>query len=228
MNDYEIYQVDFDYFEKLVGINNESKVRPALVIVSKSLEIPLMFPITTTKRSKHYEIRDWKQAGLSRPSYLVYDFSREVSPKEKLTYVGKLSDYDIQRIKSERLLKEMKEDKNLPDVAEESIIEQEDAGISALFIEAINECWSAIDMYNSMIVTLDSLDRHEFDETLKSLLEDRNKEVGSLQAILELVNNSSKEVEEGRSEVEDSIAFDVVEESMNEADEWPESINEGE
>lgn len=122
----------------------------------------------------------------------------------------------------------MKEDKNLPDIAEESIIEQEDAGISALFIDAINECWSAIDMYNSMIVTLDSLDRHEFDETLKSLLEDRNKEVGSLQAVLELVNDSSKEVEQGRSEVEDSIAFDVVGESMNEADEWPESINEGE
>ena len=44
----------------------------------------------------------------------------------------------------------------LPDVNQDAIIGDEDAGISALFIDAINECWSTIDNYHSIIVTLDS------------------------------------------------------------------------
>lgn len=106
------------------------------------------------------------------------------------------------------------EKSELPDLSDENIISQEDAGINSLFIDLINDCWSIIDNYHSIIVTLDALGRHEFDETLKGLLEDRNKEVGSLQGILEILSPSSSQIELGKSEAEDQVAFDEVHEDF--------------
>lgn len=130
--------------------------------------------------------------------------------------------YIMNRIKKYKTTKILSEDiddqgEELPNVAEDNIIGDEDAGISSMFIDAINDCWNAIDNYHSMIVTLDSLNRHEFDETLSSLLEDRNKEVGSLQGILELLTPGSNQIEQGKEEAQDQVAFDEVhEEVLNE------------
>lgn len=107
MNDFEIYSLFFVYDENLLD-GSAGKERPCLVVKSNYLDKELFYPITSTKRDKHYEIRDWKQAGLTKPSYLIYDKYRDLQAigTPKFTYVGKLSDYDIQRIKSERLLSE--------------------------------------------------------------------------------------------------------------------------
>ena len=112
-------------------------------------------------------------------------------------------------------LDEEDEDENmLPDVSEDAIIGDEDAGISSLFIDAINDCWSTIDNYHSIIVTLDSLDRHEFDDTLQGLLEDKNKEVGALQGILEMLSPASAKIEQGKEEAQEESSFDQVEEDF--------------
>lgn len=107
MEDFEIYSAFFVYDENLLD-GSKGKERPCLVVKSSYLDKEVFYPITGTKRDKHYEIRDWKQAGLKKPSYLVYDKSRDLQAlgNPTLTYVGRLSDYDIQRIKSERLLRE--------------------------------------------------------------------------------------------------------------------------
>lgn len=129
----------------------------------------------------------------------------------------------IKKYKNSHILSEdadnMDDEKNLPDIAEENIIKQEDAGISSMFIDAINDCWSAIDNYHSMVVTLDSLDRHDFDDILRGLLEDRNKEVGALQGVLELLSPAGDEIEPSKEEAQDQLAFDAVEEDfqMNES-----------
>lgn len=107
------------------------------------------------------------------------------------------------------------EESKLPDLAEENIIGQEDAGISSMFIDLINSCWDMIDTYHSVIVTLDSLDRHDFDETLQGLLEERNKEVGALQGILELLSPASSQIEQGKAEAQDQVAFDEIEDDLN-------------
>lgn len=107
MDDFEIYSLFFVYDENLLD-GSKGKERPCLVVKSNYLGKELFYPITGTKRDKHYEIRDWQQAGLEKPSYLVYDKSRDLQMlgNPNLTKVGKLSDYDIQRIKSQRLLQD--------------------------------------------------------------------------------------------------------------------------
>lgn len=130
-------------------------------------------------------------------------------------------DYDSINEADEIVVDNENQENTLPDLAEENIIDQEDAGISSMFIDMINECWNVIDNYHSVIVTLDSLNRHEFDETLQGLLEEHNKEVGALQGILEMLSPASSQIEQGKEEVQDQISFDQVEEGFD-------SINEAE
>lgn len=120
----------------------------------------------------------------------------------------------IKKYKNTQILSEDIENTDLPDVTED-IIEDEDAGISSLFIDRINECWDSIDQYHSIIVTLDSLGRHEFDETLTELLEGRNKEVGALQGILESLSPASAQIEQGKEEAQDQISFDDIHEDFD-------------
>ena len=63
----------------------------------------VMAMITTKKHRNQYEIRDWKQAGLKTQSYINFKHT-QITSKDKLgDYVGHLSNYDIQRIKSQKL-----------------------------------------------------------------------------------------------------------------------------
>ena len=132
----------------------------------------------------------------------------------------------IKKFKNTQILSEGKDmEQDLPDIHEEDIIGQEDSGISSLFIDAINDCWTNIDHYHSIIVTLDSLDRHEFDDILKEILDEKNKEVGKLQGILELLTPSSSQIEQGKDEAQEQISFDQVEEQFNADSTLDESID---
>ena len=63
-----------------------------------------MAMVTTKVQPNQYEIRDWKDAGLSRPSYINYGVLQYVQKADLTTdnYIGHLSDFDIQRIKSQQ------------------------------------------------------------------------------------------------------------------------------
>lgn len=121
----------------------------------------------------------------------------------------------IKKYKASNILAEDIDEKELPDLLDDNIIEEEDAGVSSMFIDAINSCWSSIDDYHSILVTLDALDRHEYDDILNDLLEQKNKEVGALQGILEVLTPSGDQIEQGKEEAQDQIAFDSVEESFD-------------
>lgn len=164
-----------------------------------------------------YSIQDWLETfnedelsvyDVKNKTWVSFDLSKGVS-----RLMNRLKEY-----KNSRVLKE--DVSELPDLAEESIIRQEDAGIASMFIDAINECWTMLDNYHSIIVTLDSLGRHEFDETLQSLLEDRNKEIGSLQGILETISPAGDKIEQGKDESQEQLSFDEIdEEELKESNE---------
>ena len=61
-----------------------------------------MSMITSKKHRNQYAIRDWKYAGLTKPSYINFNHT-QITSKDKLgEYIGHLSDFDIQRIKSQK------------------------------------------------------------------------------------------------------------------------------
>lgn len=154
---------------------------------------------------------------LYRPEdgYFDYECESEEEANEWFDgYNGFEDDDNDEFVEDNMMTEELGDVGDLPDLSEENIIAQEDAGISSLFIDAINECWNMIDSYHSIIVTLDSLDRHEFDDTLQGLLEERNKEVGALQGILEMLSPASAKIEQGKEEAQEESSFDQVEEDF--------------
>ena len=153
---------------------------------------------------------------LYRPEdgYFDYECESEEEANEWFDGYNGFEDDDDEFVEDDMMTEELGDVGDLPDLSEENIIAQEDAGISSLFIDAINECWNMIDSYHSIIVTLDSLDRHEFDDTLQGLLEERNKEVGALQGILEMLSPASAKIEQGKEEAQEESSFDQVEEDF--------------
>lgn len=75
-----------------------------------------------------YEIRDWKEAGLDRKSYVNFGVVQDFDSGEIGEYVGKLSDFDIQRIKSQRwdesLMKNINQNNNKESEIKESMAEK--------------------------------------------------------------------------------------------------------
>ena len=168
----------------------------------------------TLTNNQIYFIEDW----LKEYPYEEITVSDTGSQKAEFDLSRDGITYIMNRIKkyrTSRILSEDVEDKDLPDVADGNIIKEEDAGVSSMFIDLINECWNIIDTYHSVIVTLDSLNRHEYDETLKDLLEDHNREVGALQGILELLSPSGEKIENGKEEAQSQVAFDEVHENFD-------------
>lgn len=105
MEKFDIYDLDFIYQEDKLKENPRTKNRPVLILGNDIL-IPVV-KITGTERSdpKVYKINKWKEAGLDKPSYI--DFGRQELVKKAFIesngkFRGKLSDIDIQNIKSKK------------------------------------------------------------------------------------------------------------------------------
>lgn len=204
-NDYD--NVNISYYERTNDISEYKKVFTSTVIYDAK-ELDNYF--SKVGNMKFHIFSDY--FGDNEEMFKdIKQIKNEEAAKNSI--FGNLTGYGLLRERMKAYNEDI-EETELPDLSDENIISQEDAGINSLFIDLINDCWSIIDNYHSIIVTLDSLGRHEFDETLKGLLEDRNKEVGSLQGILEILSPSSSQIELGKSEAEDQVAFDEVHEDF--------------
>lgn len=104
-NIYRIF-VAFSDGKKDDGCAGEGKVRYSVEIGQISLGIVLLDSITSQYQNKsdfikrqYYPIKDWLQAGLSKPSYIDIKSTRQYSFAEILkhgTYTGQLTLRDVQ------------------------------------------------------------------------------------------------------------------------------------
>ena len=111
MEKFDIYDIEFIYQEDKLLPNPRTKKRPVLIL-GEDIFVPVA-KITGTKRNspKEYEIIDWVEAKLDKPSYI--DFERkELMPKDTIikigTYRGHMSNRDIQNMKSRKLVESYK------------------------------------------------------------------------------------------------------------------------
>ena len=108
--EFDIFRVNFIYQEDKLEQSPRFKNRPGLIVTvgffgGKYHEVAMITSKNTG--SNDYEIIDWKQAGLSEKCYIRF-LRKELVEASKITaneYVGRLTDKDIQRIKSMRLNK---------------------------------------------------------------------------------------------------------------------------
>jgi len=93
---YDIVRVPFPYSE------NEAKYkyRPALVLDSNHI-LTMTAKITGSNKKTFldYEIRDWKEAGLSKPSVIQLGRKIIFDNTKVIGKIGHLSEYDIAQIK---------------------------------------------------------------------------------------------------------------------------------
>lgn len=92
-----------DYAQDKFMNNVRSKNRPGLITKIHDDKIVLVAMVTTKTHKDQYEIRDWKEAGLDRKSYINFNVTQYFDMNRLGKYVGHLSDFDIQRIKSQKL-----------------------------------------------------------------------------------------------------------------------------
>lgn len=107
---FDIFKVNFVYQENLLDPTKGNKNRPALIVrITNSVILPYDFAMITgeSSGSDDYEILDWKEAGLDKPSYIRFlrTASFDKSVLDNAEYYGKLTDRDVQRIKSMKLIK---------------------------------------------------------------------------------------------------------------------------
>lgn len=128
MEKYEIYRVNMDYVQDKFMNNVRTKNRPGLITKIYDNRIVLVAMVTTKNHPNQYEIRDWKEAGLDRKSYVNFGVVQDFDSGEIGEYVGKLSDFDIQRIKSQRwdesLMKNINQNNNKESEIKESMAEK--------------------------------------------------------------------------------------------------------
>ena len=102
MNKYDIYRYEMQFQQDFLMNNPRTKDRPCVIKEMIGDEAVIMAMITTKSHKNQYTIRDWKEAGLDRPSYINYGVIQRVKVTDLGKYVGRLSDFDIQRIKSQK------------------------------------------------------------------------------------------------------------------------------
>lgn len=93
-----------NYQESFMSDTKEGKYRPCIIKDVGDGTVVIMAMVTTKSHPNQYTIRDWKEAGLSCPSYINYGVTQTIT-SSILTpdnYIGHLSNFDIQRIKSQQ------------------------------------------------------------------------------------------------------------------------------
>ena len=85
-----------------------------------------------------------------------------------------------------------------------------DTGIASMLIDAINDEWSTIDKYNSIIATLTSLnaDEHMGDVVVfQDIIAEEHKHVGQIQELLKRISPNTTEIKKGESEAQRQFNF---------------------
>jgi len=105
---YSLYYAKVKYEDD----SNQFKVRPVIVIENKGHSV-LCYKVTGTRPRENqkgeYEIKDWRQAGLSKPSTIRATKSISYQPNILVKYIGKLTYKDIKSFE-EQLHKDFNED----------------------------------------------------------------------------------------------------------------------
>ena len=133
------------------------------------------------------------------------------------------------------------EEKKLPDVvlSEPGVVSSEDedkgqevfenSGIAGLINSLILDEFNAVDMYNSAITTLASMENENKDKVIaiiNDILNEENIHIGQLQEVLKLVQPSAEKIEDGKDEAQDTLAS--TEAPIEPKDEIPEDENKKE
>lgn len=93
-----------------------------------------------------------------------------------------------------------------PTETEENISNKdENIGIAALLIDAINSEWDTIKTYNDLIVNAEMFGYTDVAEVVKDINNEENLHVGQLQKVLETLTPETKAIEDGVQEAEEQL-----------------------
>ena len=186
---------------------------------------------------KPVSLIDWKECGLSSPTYVnVYEL-RTISKSDiDGTEKCRLSNRDIETLKRELGLNEsmkfiLSEDLFLPEVeleepiaVEETIpgpISGEASGVAEELMNLIKDELEAIQRYNGFIATITDLGGFEhMKETIEHINTEENKHIGELQALLKTISPNAEKIDDGQEEASSEMGVDmkIVSESINNFD----------
>lgn len=95
----------------------------------------------------------------------------------------------------------------LEDVEEVITPEVKELQAGSLISTLIKSEWDLVDLYNSMLITMQGVDMPaEVETILNEIITDQYKNIGQLEKCLQLVNKNSLQIEDGKEE-----AIEVVE-----------------
>lgn len=96
LQQYDIYLADVNFED-----TDEHKIRP-VVQINKDLYISLVAKIISHSPRRgygfEYAIRDWKEAGLSKPSTIRFSKTFRIKKRDLIKKIGHLSNFDITQI----------------------------------------------------------------------------------------------------------------------------------
>ena len=81
-------------------------------------------------------------------------------------------------------------------------------GLSSMIIEAINDEWKTIDMYNSMMITAQEEGYPDFVKVIEDIASEENRHVGQLQEILKTISPNAKVIADGEQEAKEQHGED--------------------
>lgn len=91
------------------------------------------------------------------------------------------------------------------DIKKEESPKVEDNGMANSLIEAINDEWKTIQMYNDLIVNATSFGYPDMIETLQDIVNEENVHVGQLQGLLETISPNTSSINDGKEEAQEQI-----------------------
>ena len=87
----------------------------------------------------------------------------------------------------------LEDDNNVIDTVDTKYLQ-----ISNLISSMIRTEWDAVDLYNSMLITLDDVNDEEAIETVNNILSDHYIHIGQLEKLLQNNNDNAIDIESGK------------------------------
>lgn len=84
-----------------------------------------------------------------------------------------------------------------------------ESGVAGMLIEAINDEWNTINMYNDLVTTLTAEGITDMIPVFEDILVEENKHVGQLQELLKRVSPNANAISTGEQEAQTQLDDDV-------------------
>ena len=78
-------------------------------------------------------------------------------------------------------------------------------GLSSMIIEAINDEWKTINMYNSMMITAQDEGFPDIVRVIEDITSEENRHVGQLQELLKTISPNTNVIADGEKEAKEQI-----------------------